>query len=156
MTQESGHVWRKGDSPAAPVCTVHIGVSGDKGIGGTLKTGTPAHLLVSEGVSAGKSDLVKHLLHQLTFRPHQSGLRAMALQLPLPQKMAAIGVAQAAGISSKQRAPEKRIVELRPSQKADPNFGPPRVTASVLLAHVNRCDRPTWYDTTEDANAIQT
>ena len=91
------------DESAIPVCTVHIGVSGDKGVGGTLKNGTPAHLLVSEGVAAGKSDLISHLLHQITFRPHQSGLHAMALKLPLSQKMAAIGVAQAAGIPSSDR-----------------------------------------------------
>ena len=91
------------DESAIPVCTVHIGVSGDNGVGGTLKNGTPAHLLVSEGVAAGKSDLINHLLHQITFRPHQSGLHATALKLPLSQKIAAVGVAQAVGISSSDR-----------------------------------------------------
>lgn len=87
----------------APICTVHIGVSGDKGVGATLKNGTQTHLLISGGQAAGKSELIKHLLHQLTFKAHQSGLHAYAMALPVSQKMAAVGVAQAAGIANVAR-----------------------------------------------------
>ena len=82
---------------------VHVGVSGDRGAGATLKNGTQPHLLVSSGEAASKSELIKHLLRQLTFRPHQSALHACALNLPVSQKMAVVGVAQAAGLGTSAR-----------------------------------------------------
>lgn len=47
LMSESGS--KSGEASEVAAATVHIGVSGDRGLGGTLKNGTAAHLLMSEG-----------------------------------------------------------------------------------------------------------